>query len=352
MLVINHDTAAYPVFAYAADGLTSDHSGEYYSDRNTPLQKAGLWVKVGESSLTVPASTTVRVPFTISVPADATPGDHLAAVVFEAQSPSSDTNAVGVAAIYRAAMPLVITVPGPASFHLALSGAQIQAREGIHTSTILVAMSNDGRLKGKSTMSVHLSGPGGYDQTEPAPDCSSHGDGRFCGQLDYVLPGDTIHYPFPWFDDLQAGDYTITVTAAWGPAPDQNTVLTVRSHLDSALPRTPIITPGTSVIQAGIAGASSGSGFLGWLLHNKVFLGAVFLTATGCALLLGLLIRRRRCTHCGSVGLVGRFQAQDYHEIAGCASCRSKAIQRVHVVLCQRCYRSHVRTVDLSKVPD
>ena len=66
---------------YAADGFTTD-SGGY--DILTPDKKSkgiGTWVKPAVASVTIPAGKQVQIPFTMTVPENATPGDHLGGIV-------------------------------------------------------------------------------------------------------------------------------------------------------------------------------------------------------------------------------------------------------------------------------
>jgi hypothetical protein len=52
---------------------------------------------------------------------------------------------------------------------------------------------------------------------------------------------------------------------------------------------------------------------------------------------------RRRCSHCSRRFIRGLTRVKDFHEIADCSSCRSRALAREQVGLCHSCYRSHVR---------
>lgn len=66
---------------YAADGFTTDAGG---FDILTPDKKStgvGSWVKPAVRSVTIPSRKQVQIPFTMTVPDNATPGDHVGGIV-------------------------------------------------------------------------------------------------------------------------------------------------------------------------------------------------------------------------------------------------------------------------------
>ncbi|THJ67136.1 hypothetical protein E8P82_06785 [Arthrobacter echini] len=63
----------------SADGYFTDTGRFNMLDAGTPSTDAGLWIDITDS-VVVPAGGEVTVPFTVTVPADASPGDHPAGV--------------------------------------------------------------------------------------------------------------------------------------------------------------------------------------------------------------------------------------------------------------------------------
>ena len=59
---------------------------------------AGAWVKLDQNLVTVPPRKQITIPVTITIPADATPGDHVGAVVagVSTQSPNTDGQVINV----------------------------------------------------------------------------------------------------------------------------------------------------------------------------------------------------------------------------------------------------------------
>ncbi|AXX30264.1 DUF916 domain-containing protein [Actinosynnema pretiosum subsp. pretiosum] len=81
LLVTNHERRALTFRVYAADAFTTSSGQLDLLPAGTPSEHVGTWVAFGQGEVTVQAGQTVPVPFTVSVPASATPGDHSGGVV-------------------------------------------------------------------------------------------------------------------------------------------------------------------------------------------------------------------------------------------------------------------------------
>ncbi|WP_159052189.1 WxL protein peptidoglycan domain-containing protein, partial [Streptomyces niveiscabiei] len=67
---------------YAADAYNTARDGGFaVKSVGEKMSGVGAWAKLPGSSVSVPARGTVTVPFTITVPAGAEPGDHPGAIV-------------------------------------------------------------------------------------------------------------------------------------------------------------------------------------------------------------------------------------------------------------------------------
>lgn len=61
---------------YAADALTTDQGGFALRARDEPQSGVGQWVKLPVDTVTISAGAQQEVPFRLSLPADASPGDY------------------------------------------------------------------------------------------------------------------------------------------------------------------------------------------------------------------------------------------------------------------------------------
>ena len=193
------DTTDAPVslYVYPVDGLTGATSGAVYANRADPRVGAGLWLTAAVPSITVAPHTQNDVSFTVRVPSDATPGDHVAGIAFEDADPIHVAG-TAVTEIVREVVGVQIQVPGPGAFHLHIDGASFVAPPAAPSTSVIIRLGDDGNLLGKPRLLVALTGPDGY----------SHSVDR---QLDTLLPGDVIAYAVPWPDLVTPGPYTISV---------------------------------------------------------------------------------------------------------------------------------------------
>jgi len=201
------------------DGLTGQTSGAVYANRDVPIKKAGAWVTPSISALNLAPHAQTLVPFTVRVPAGATPGDHLAGIAIENAAPQQATaGQFSVKEILRTVIGVEILVPGPATPAVRLGKMSLRPLPGTHVATLTIALGDPGRLLVKPHLTVTLRGPGGYHH-------------KVARQLDTILPGDTIHYPFLWPDSLITGTYHATVVATGGDAPITETATLQLGHI-------------------------------------------------------------------------------------------------------------------------
>lgn len=227
VIVTNTGDTPVELLVTGVDGLTAPTSGAVYGNRQDPVRKAGAWVRAAKGTVTVGPRSDLAVPFTVKVPQDAGAGDHLAGIAFEDAHPTSAGSNFAVTQVVRAVMGVQVVVPGPGAFAVHVDNATLESLPGVSAASVRVTLGNNGVRLGKPALSVALTGSNGYQRTVERT-------------LDTILPGDTIPYALAWPDVLEAGDYSITATAAApGAAP---VVLTARTRLGSVLAGVP--TPG------------------------------------------------------------------------------------------------------------
>ena len=124
------------------DGLVVANAG------SSPLQLAlhaadgtlGAWVRPGEADVTVPPGKSVEVPFAVTLPRDAKPGDYMSAIVT-----SADGNEVS--------LPVRLRVGGALKPSLAIEDVQV------HDATVTYTVHNTGNAILAARQKVSVSGP-------------------------------------------------------------------------------------------------------------------------------------------------------------------------------------------------
>jgi hypothetical protein len=203
VVVSNTDTKAVTLDVTPVDGLTGSTSGSVYANRLDPIAANGRWVTVSQPTVLLGPGASAVVPFTVAVPSDAAAGDHLAGVAFENANPVVSKGGFQVTEVVRSVIGVLTVVPGPATFHPKLISLGIAQIGQTGLASVIVKLEDDGLKLGKPLLTVKLDGANGYTKT-------------LSRQLDTLLPGDAIEFPFPWPDSLATGDYNITATLTGG----------------------------------------------------------------------------------------------------------------------------------------
>lgn len=122
--VTNHSRQPLTLALYAGDAHTTAGGGFGLLAGATAPADAGSWITLAQPKVTLPASTRVVVPFTVRVPANATPGDHAAGVV-AALTGGDGTGRVTVE--HRVGTRVHLRVTGPLRPRLAITGVTLSA---------------------------------------------------------------------------------------------------------------------------------------------------------------------------------------------------------------------------------
>lgn len=81
VVVTNMTAAPLTLAVYAADAFTTSSGQLDLLPAGEPSSDVGAWVELDEQEVTLDAGEAATVPFTVTVPEDATPGDHSGGIV-------------------------------------------------------------------------------------------------------------------------------------------------------------------------------------------------------------------------------------------------------------------------------
>jgi hypothetical protein len=273
--VVNTTDSAISAWVDAADGITSIRTGAVYSARTVAVTRAGAWVRPHVASVTVAAHMQTTVMFTVTVPAGASAGDHLAGISFESKASASSA---GITTVLRSVVAIDVQVPGAAAFQLHVYSATVGPLATTGTSGVTVDMTDVGGLLGTPQLDISIDGPAGYHHAESL-------------RLDTMLPGDRIIDEFLWPDVLGAGDYRLSVTDDGSGRHGAAFVST--AHLAAVVqPSSPV----TNSVTGAAAPTVASNRFPSWIVFGGLAGGA---GAASLAILLVASARRRRVAHAG-----------------------------------------------------
>ncbi|MER6359026.1 DUF916 domain-containing protein [Streptomyces sp. NPDC001634] len=118
--VFNYGTKPLTLRVYAQDAYTTADGGfDLYPAVRKPTD-AGSWVTLGKDRVKIPARSRVIVPFTLTVPPKATPGDHTGGIVASLAASATDKKGNKVAVDQRVGVRIYLRVTGELTSRLAV----------------------------------------------------------------------------------------------------------------------------------------------------------------------------------------------------------------------------------------
>lgn len=189
----------------AVDATTANLGGSAFALDDDPRAKTATWVSLDQTSITLPPRGSLTVPFTVSVPADAASGVHLAGIsilapVAERAAGEGEGGQAGASVDVQSRRVIAVQVdlPGPAEPELVITGvAPIARPDGLY---VEIGIENRGRGLTQAEGQITLPDDG-FDQ--------SFDIGTF-------VPGTSIAYPIRWTSKTVQGDHAGRVEIRYG----------------------------------------------------------------------------------------------------------------------------------------
>ena len=191
---IAFDVYATDAYNTKAGDFTLLNTGEQPKD-------VGAWIKVGTSKITVPGKTSVQIPITMSLPADATPGDHTGGIVATSTTPGIDNAGNQVLLDRRVGTRIYLRVDGPLRPKLEVESIETDYSDALNP----LAGSVDVTYRVRNTGNVRLSA----HQRVDVDDLFGSAAGRRLRDLPELLPGNAVTVT-THLDDIAA---TVRITS-------------------------------------------------------------------------------------------------------------------------------------------
>ncbi|MGD8758996.1 MAG: DUF916 domain-containing protein [Anaerolineales bacterium] len=207
-LVINDGDVPLTLSLYAADAVTAQNGGTAFMHQGqlSPGGHRGVggWITPSVTEIHLEPGEEMVVPFTIHVPEDAAPGQHIGGLLVEAPPAAQGLSAgegqahFAVNVIRRVGVAVVIDVPGPRMAELDINSVILRQQDN-QGSTFEIEVSNNGNIYLRAEGELWVMAPDGLKlATIPL-------------SLDTILPGDTTVYHITYPVHLISGDYVLSV---------------------------------------------------------------------------------------------------------------------------------------------
>lgn len=147
----------------------------------------GSWIDIAET-VAVPAGETATVPFTLTVPADATPGDHPGGIVASVSSQTTEEAGAQVGVSNRTGLRVHLRVAGEITPQVAITDVQTRYEPSWNPFSpgelhVEYRVLNEGNVRLGSIQQYEVAGPYGVPSGGEGP------SGTVIGQQREILPG-------------------------------------------------------------------------------------------------------------------------------------------------------------------
>ena len=178
---LSSETKSYAI--YATDALNTSDGGFTLLKEGEKPKDVGNWVEIGATQYTLDPGQRADIPFKITVPADATPGDHVGAIVAQEIPDTVDPidSGIGVDLRVRIGARIYLRVDGPVTPSLSVGSFTIDYDTPASPfaeapAKITYVVTNTGNVRLAPTAKLKISGLFGsvsrHSRTAPSLSCS------------------------------------------------------------------------------------------------------------------------------------------------------------------------------------
>lgn len=183
--LFNFGTVDLTFRVYATDAFNNADGQFDLLSGDQPPTDVGSWVTLAQELITVPACKQVTIPLTITVPADAAPGDHAGAILASSESIGTGPEGGAVTLDRRTGTRMYLRVSGDLFPELAVTDVDTTYDHSLNPlgggATVTYTIENRGNVRMGGTASMTVGGPFGLgDQTIGLPDVPE------------LLPGESV----------------------------------------------------------------------------------------------------------------------------------------------------------------
>ncbi len=195
-VVVNGSNDRVNLILYAAEGITAINGSVAFAGADGGGSGTRDWLSTSVSEVSLAPRESTQVPFTISVPSDALPGDHVAGWVVEGPPKAGSSEGVALTVLERVGVAVVIRVPGPVQEQLIVGTMCLNQESGSHYVEITVGNAGNVLTTAEGSLRIDTEGQ------EPVFDVPI--------ELGSIVPGDTTLYRADLPAALLDGDYLAT----------------------------------------------------------------------------------------------------------------------------------------------
>ncbi len=128
VLVVNNTEEKKILLVYAVDSTPSTGGAFACAQKSETPEDVGAWIELKKTEVTVDPSSNVLVPFTITVPQNASVGEHNGCIIIQ-EKEEEKREGSGVLLSFRTGLRVAITIPGELKRKLEIAGFTVTKKE-------------------------------------------------------------------------------------------------------------------------------------------------------------------------------------------------------------------------------
>ncbi|MEA3344153.1 MAG: LysM peptidoglycan-binding domain-containing protein [Patescibacteria group bacterium] len=128
ILLVNNTEEQKTLQVYAVDSMVSSGGAFACKQMAEPKNDVGSWIELEELEVTLDSGTSEIVPFTITVPQNASVGEHNGCIVIQEKKEKVEGQ-TGMTLSFRTGLRVAITIPGQITRKLEITGFSIESQK-------------------------------------------------------------------------------------------------------------------------------------------------------------------------------------------------------------------------------
>ena len=186
------------LYVDAVDAVTSNRGGTVFAPRDAPDKSVGAWITPSKKLIRLDPGDEKIVAFTVDIPEDAYPGDHVGGVAIEPLRRKTTGGQFAVTQVLRVAIATQIRVRGPVQRNMQPKVLRLEAVRGSQIPALFIRLDNKGDLLCRPTLTATLYKDEKLLSSEKR-------------DVDTILSRTAIDYPLYWSNGLKKGKYQAAV---------------------------------------------------------------------------------------------------------------------------------------------
>ena len=188
--VTNFSDKPLTLSVYASDAFNNSTGGFDLLAASVAPADSGTWIAFKKNIVKIPAKTRLDIPFTLQVPSDASPGDHVAGVI-ASYTVAGGGGSQSVTVDQRVASRMYIRISGAVTPSLAVENMTVDYQRpsffvGPGSATVNFTLRNTGNVRLSGTQALSIGGLIGSASADSLPE-----------QIPELLPGNSITVSVP-----------------------------------------------------------------------------------------------------------------------------------------------------------